>query len=72
MIKIEIINSGAAFDDEARTPEIARILRELADKLDRDGTQCGIWSLHDTNGNKCGTVDMVAPDCGDHPSGKDS
>ncbi len=66
MIKIEIINSGAAFDDECRSAEIARILHILADEIG-EGVTCGRWPLRDINGNNCGSVDFLAPDCGDHP-----
>ena len=67
MLKLQIINSGSAFDGEARGPEIARILRALADEF-AEGAACGIWSLRDANGNRCGTVDLLAADCGDHPT----
>jgi hypothetical protein len=43
--------TNAAFDDDPR-PEIARILRELADRLDGGITQGGV---HDVNGNTVGT-----------------
>jgi len=60
MLKVEIINSGSAFDGEGRGRELARILRSLAYDLDEIGVQCGMWTLHDVNGNKCGTVDLLA------------
>lgn len=69
MIKIEIVNSGAAFDDESREAEIARILRAVADRIE-GGAICGLWTLRDINGNFCGNVDFLAPDCGDHPPSK--
>lgn len=51
MLTIEIENSGAAFDDPR--PELARILRELAGKLEAGRRPTG---LRDANGNLCGQV----------------
>ena len=51
MLTIEINNTGAAFDDAPQ--EIARILRELAERFD-NGNPPEV--LRDLNGNTCGTV----------------
>lgn len=53
MITIDINNSGSAFDEPR--PEIARILRELAERIDAGQTPNFVY---DVNGNKCGTVWM--------------
>jgi len=55
MIKIEINNSGASFVDEGPREEIARILRELAIRIEEGQTPT---IVRDLNGNKCGTVTM--------------
>lgn len=52
MLTIEIENSGAAFEDDPRR-ELARILRELAGKLEAGRSPTG---LRDINGNLCGQV----------------
>lgn len=48
---------GAAFDYSAGS-EIARILRELAAKTERDGENCtaNSYPLFDVNGNRVGTA----------------
>jgi len=53
MLTIDIFNSGEAFDEPAL--ELARILRELADRIE-NGTAPEV--LHDLNGNRCGSVDL--------------
>lgn len=53
MLTIDIFNSGEAFDEPAL--ELARILRELADRIE-NGT--APEALHDLNGNRCGTVEL--------------
>lgn len=57
MIKIEINEDGAAFD-EAGASELARILRELADRFEHDGGPDTSWpiSVRDINGNNVGWV----------------
>lgn len=54
MITIDINNSGSAFDEPRQ--EIARILRELAEKIEAGQTPDFV---RDINGNKCGTVWML-------------
>lgn len=51
---IVIETSGAAFDD-APASEIARILREMADRIESHGL---LPVPRDVNGNKCGTVSV--------------
>jgi hypothetical protein len=48
---METFNSGEAFDEPAL--ELARILRELADRIETAGDS-GRITLHDLNGNRCG------------------
>lgn len=54
MLKIEIFNSGAAFDEP--TEEIARILRRLAEQIENRSAP---EVLHDINGNRCGEVSLT-------------
>ena len=51
MLTIELVNTGEAFDEPRK--EIARILRELADRFD-NGNPPEV--LRDHNGNRCGQV----------------
>jgi hypothetical protein len=55
MFKLEIETVNAAFDDEPAS-EIARILRELAGKMEREGAPARgySWTLWDVNGNRVG------------------
>ncbi|MBA3051901.1 hypothetical protein FP828_03680 [bacterium] len=54
MIIIKIETENAAFEAPDKDHEAARILRKLADRLDRHD-----WpvSLYDINGNNVGTVE---------------
>ncbi len=62
MFKLQFSTANSAFDTDAN--EIARILRELANKVERgviipftdaDGTQLGVsGSIRDINGNTIG------------------
>lgn len=59
MIKIKIITQNSAFDDENYSVEIARILRELADRIG------GKWKpqlLYDSDGFECGDVEYTGKD----------
>lgn len=50
---VSIDMAGAAFEDPG--PELARILRKLADGLERGGIDVSDeCRLFDVNGNKCG------------------
>ena len=60
---ISIDCNSAAFDGMDCGPELARILRSLADDLEQDEIVRGYSArLHDTNGNRCGTAEMTATD----------
>ncbi len=50
---METFNSGEAFDEPAA--ELARILRELADRIETAGNS-GRVALYDLNGNRCGNA----------------
>ena len=51
---MKTFNSGEAFDEPAA--ELARILRELAGRVEAAGelANSGRITLHDLNGNRCG------------------
>jgi len=49
---------NAAFDDEMRDVEIARILRETATKIEEGDSLVPSWSLYDINGNNVGTAEI--------------
>lgn len=53
-VTINIEGTGAAFDEP--TAEVARILRDLAEKIEDGGYH--FKHLYDLNGNKCGTVSI--------------
>lgn len=57
MFKLEIDTGNAAFEDEGKGYEIARILRDIAAKVE-NGADSG--SVRDLNGNKVGTFDVGA------------
>lgn len=57
MFKLEIDTGNAAFEDEGKGYEIARILRDLAAKVE-NGADSG--SVRDLNGNKVGTFEVGA------------
>lgn len=62
---ITIECNNAAFDDDACGPELARILRELADELESGGGAIGAGMakrLYDINGNRVGAAEMFAQD----------
>lgn len=50
---VEINTSNAAFSGMDCPVEVARIVRELADKVD-NSTEKKLYILHDINGNKVG------------------
>lgn len=52
-ITIRIETGGAAFDNN-NMGEVARILRDLADRAERDGIEHG--RIMDANGHTCGQV----------------
>ena len=59
MFKLEIETRNAAFVDDPRN-EVARILRVVADKLERGIlVPVAYRPLRDVNGNAVGTADLV-------------
>lgn len=55
-LRIAIEMNNAAFE-EGRGAEAARILRDLADRLEDDGVQAGTHiPLYDINGNRVGNA----------------
>ena len=60
---ISIDCNSAAFDGMDCGPELARILRKLADRLDLDSEGVPFSRpLHDINGNRCGSAEMTETD----------
>lgn len=61
--RLEFDCDNAAFDDDVPdhgcASECARILRELANRLDQDGTAHA--NLHDVNGNRIGAWSLAEP-----------
>lgn len=62
MFKLTIKTHNAAFHDEnesdsttARDTEIARILREVADRIERSGGEISLSTILDINGRTVGT-----------------
>lgn len=58
-ISLTIDTDNAAFEGESFGPEVARMLREVADEL--EGGRQATWRLFDSNGNACGEV-VVGPE----------
>jgi len=50
---IKMDTGNAAFDPDPQY-EVARILREIADRLERDGANGLYQTIHDINGNDVG------------------
>ncbi len=61
--RLEFSMDNAAFSDNA-APEVARILRELASRIEvrwyPPGAGCVDWPVLDINGNKVGRVEIAA------------
>lgn len=55
MITITIKTDNAAFEGNDKAPEVARILRNLADAIERND-RVADYTLRDDFGNRCGTV----------------
>lgn len=52
---ITIEQDSAAFEDAGIATETARLLRELADRIEQEGPpEC--WLLYDANGNSVGAA----------------
>jgi hypothetical protein len=58
MFKLEFATDNAAFQDGARIDEAARILREIADKMESKA-QLGGGRVRDVNGNTVGHWEMT-------------
>lgn len=56
-VRIDLDTGNAAFDDDAGA-EVARILRDLADRLERDGIGGPLPKPADLNGNTVGAVTL--------------
>lgn len=54
-------NANAAFEDEPST-EIARILREVAKRIEDGDFPEGNTPVRDINGNKCGFFSLIDED----------
>lgn len=63
MLTVKINAVNAAFEDENRGPELARILRGLADRVERGGCcyDGADLVLFDLNGNRCGEARFDDP-----------
>lgn len=59
MVEIQIKTDNAAFEGDCLRLEVARILRDLSNKI-LDGRTPHF--LNDTNGNRVGSVVIVNPD----------
>ena len=64
-LRIEIDTSGAAFDDDGLRLQTCDILESITARL-RDGAAMPStvlegysWPLHDVNGNRCGTFELI-------------
>jgi hypothetical protein len=57
---VHIATTNAAFEDDAAPFEIARILRELADRVESDPDD--LIRLRDINGNRVGYATFHEPD----------
>ena len=62
MLKIEFETDNAAFFDGNATHETARILRNIADRIESGATEGG---AHDFNGNRVGKWSVSFPDFDD-------
>jgi len=60
MVRIEIRTENSAFQDGNKSLEVARILKNLAKRLENDPdlVDCEI-TLTDINGNKVGTFEII-------------
>lgn len=59
MFSLSIDTRNAAFDDGNKAQELARILRDSADRLEADRTERTEFILYDYNGNKVGTAELI-------------
>ena len=64
MFSLRIETENAAFCDDltgepAPAPEVARILRDLADRIEAEADAAGPFRLRDINGNTVGTAETL-------------
>lgn len=57
-VTITIDTDNAAFEDAGRAHETARILRELADRIEDTDLPNGMLHLRDVNGNTVGQFEV--------------
>ena len=56
-LTLSIDTTNAAFEDTGVESEVARILKALAERIEREGAKAGQeFVLRDLNGNKVGTA----------------
>jgi hypothetical protein len=65
-VTITIETGSAAFEDSPAS-EVARILRDMAGRFERDGARPCL-TLRDINGNRCGLVSIQAVQSGYVPA----
>ena len=58
-LKIQITMDNAAFEGDGGGSEAARILRDLADRIDGGLTSKTLVRLNDVNGNNVGTAKVT-------------
>lgn len=58
---ISFRTNNAAFTDGNGPSEVARILRELADAIENDGSAEASGRIMDVNGNRIGSYDIELP-----------
>ena len=58
MITITINTDGAAFDNGYKAPEVARILRSIADRISGEDDINTSIVIRDINGNRCGSYEV--------------
>ena len=58
MVRINILTNNAAFEDGASGQEVARILRELAERYEASGAPFPV-TLRDINGNVVGKAKIA-------------
>jgi hypothetical protein len=60
MLTLKVATDNAAFEGDALHIECARILRDCADKMVRDGRfGCDAYYLYDYNGNRVGSCTVT-------------
>jgi len=60
MVTLTFKTDNAAFQDDNGPAEAARILRRVAEEIEKNGER-GTWKLRDGNGNTVGSVSVRLP-----------